>query len=54
MGRSVSSLIWEYILPIMTEHHYEHLVDEQGNWHFYRRCNEGERQQSIHIIIRDF
>lgn len=54
MGRSISSLIWEYILPVMTEHYFEHLIDERGNWHFYKNCEGGERQQSIHIITRDF
>lgn len=53
MGRSISSLIWEYILPVMTEHYFEHLTDERGNWHFYKSCEGGERQQSIHIITRD-
>lgn len=49
MGRSVSSLIWEYVLPVMMEHNFTHIIDEEGNWWFSKKSDDGEQTQTIII-----
>lgn len=51
MGRCVSSLIWEYVLPVMSEHDFTHIIDEVGDWCFSKKSADGERKQTVIIIF---
>lgn len=51
MGRSVSSLIWEYVLPVMMEHNFTHIIDEEGDWWFSKKSADGEHTQTVIITL---